>query len=100
MIMATWRGSLSGGIFRGVFDMNNKTVTRSGSYLHFHDLGFFSLTVVANFFHIAVGQLLKFSFAAFEFVLRDQFFLFEIAHIVMGIAADVADGDPRLLKTM
>ena len=68
--------------------------------LHFHDLGFFFLAVFGDLFDEAIGQLLKFFFTTFQIILRDQFFLFKIAHVVVRIAADIANGNPRLLQTM
>src|SRR5574339_447784 len=92
MMMAMWRGNLSAGMFRGVSGIKFPVATTypqgkcpqvSKSFLHLHNFGFFSLPVLGNLFNKAVGQLLKVGLAAFQVVLRDQSFFFEIAHVIM-----------------
>ena len=66
----------------------------SRSYLlQIHDFLFLGRTLFVDFGHVLVRQLLDVVSGLLEFVLGDGLVLFQLLELVVGVAADVADGD-------
>ena len=66
----------------------------SRSYLlQIHDFLFLGRTLFVDFGHVPVRQLLDVVGGLLEFVLGDGLVLFQLLELVVGVAADVADGD-------
>src|SRR5512141_1999038 len=97
-MMATCRGSLSAGILIGESVMKIRTeYMASRPHLHFHDLRFLVFSELGDLFDESIGQFLQIFLTGFQIVLRDQLLLFEIAHIIMRITANVSNCNARLL---
>src|SRR5512146_446047 len=64
----------------------------------FHDLGFLLLAEGRDLFDEFVRELLEFFFTVLQVVFRDQLLFLKIPHIVVGVAADVADGHAGLFQ--
>src|SRR5262245_7056913 len=75
-------------------------VSLSTGWLYFFDFRFLAGAGLIHLFDMLVGQLLQINFAALEIIFRDHLFLLEFAQVVMGGAADVADGDARFFQAV
>ena len=90
-MMATWRGTLAAARASPV------APSGAGAAAHLPRISF-SLVAgsVVDFLDRVVGQLLHFMLEALAFVLADFVLLLVLLELVHPVAADVADGDPRL----
>src|SRR4030067_973706 len=61
--------------------------------------GLLPLAGLVDRFNVAIGGLLKLSFAALEFVLGDILVAFEFPQRVLDVPADVAHGHPGIFTT-
>ena len=71
--------------------------SKASRALHLHDLGFFSLQRSVHLGDVLVGQLLHSGLGAARIVLGQAVVLLGLLDGAVRVAADVAQGDARLL---
>src|SRR3989344_2630797 len=90
MMIATWRGTVDGATCL-VFSMKTRP-------LYGHQVFFFLRQVRVDLSHVLLGQIIDFAGCATLFVFADFLFLDQILELAVGIATDVAHGNPGILS--